>query len=61
METLYYTNPSVVMRRLLFSYDYETHLIAASVDSLLWRKNVDADTMFVRLRVTAVVVDLNVV
>ena len=48
------------MRRLLFSYDYETHLIA-SVDSLLWRKNVDADTMFVRLRVTAVVVDLNVV
>jgi len=60
VETLYYTNPSVVMRRLLFSYDYETHLIA-SVDSLLWRKNVDADTMFVRLRVTAVVVDLNVV
>lgn len=31
METLYYTNPSVVMRRLLFSYDYETHLMAASI------------------------------
>ena len=31
VETLYYTNPSVVMRRLLTSYDYETHLMAASI------------------------------